>query len=354
MASADNNYILVTGGAGYVGSHCVVELLNSGHRVVVVDTNAAHEVIRRIEDITGKTCIFHKLDISDGDALRGLFLRYNFSSVIHLAALKAVGESARIPLKYYHNNVGGAIVLLEVMREFNVRNIVFSSSATVYGEPAIIPIPETCPTAPISPYGRTKTMVETIIHDVCDSEPGWNAVILRYFNPAGAHPSGKMGEDPRGVPNNLMPYLAQVAVGKRELLNVFGNDYASKDGTCIRDYIHVVDLAQGHLAALNKLNDSPGYVVYNLGTGVGYTVLDMVRAFSQVVGRELPYKIGPRRPGDVTDLTADPSLANRELNWRAQRSLEEMCRDLWRWQSNNPHGYDTDLSESPADHKEQL
>ncbi|KAL1921339.1 uncharacterized protein VTP21DRAFT_11055 [Calcarisporiella thermophila] len=349
--SIDDKIVLVTGGAGYIGSHTVVELLNAGHRVVVIDnlSNSSYEAIRRIEKITGLKCPFHKVDILDRTGMRKIFELYDIGSVVHFAGLKAVGESTQIPLSYYHNNISGTIVLLEVMKEFNVRNIVFSSSATVYGDPPIIPIPENCPTGSTNPYGRTKLFIEHIIRDLCTAESEWNAALLRYFNPAGAHKSGIMGEDPRGIPNNLMPYLAQVAVGKREYLSVFGNDYKTKDGTGIRDYIHVVDLALGHLAALNKLKENPGCVIYNLGTGTGYTVLDMVHAFSEAVGRDLPYKFTPRRAGDVTNLTADPALANKELNWRAERSLDVMCEDLWRWQSNNPHGYEGCPSDPPVE-----
>ncbi|KAI9272375.1 UDP-glucose 4-epimerase [Helicostylum pulchrum] len=343
--------VLVTGGAGYIGSHTVIELLNAGREVVIYDNlyNASYEAVRRIEKITGKTPIFYKADILDKKALLQVFERHAIDSVIHFAGLKAVGESTQIPLDYYYNNITGTIVLLQAMKEANVKNIVFSSSATVYGEPPVIPIPETSPTDAKSPYGRTKLFVEHIIRDLCNAEKGWNAGLLRYFNPAGAHPSGILGENPTGIPNNLMPFLAQVAVGKREFLSVFGEDYPTRDGTCIRDYIHVVDLAKGHLAALKKLEENPGCVEYNLGTGVGSTVLEMINAFIKAVGRDLPYKIVARRAGDVPNLTADPTLANKELGWKAELSLEDACASLWNWQSNNPNGLEGFPSEAPKE-----
>ncbi|GAA5795591.1 hypothetical protein HPULCUR_000952 [Helicostylum pulchrum] len=343
--------VLVTGGAGYIGSHTVIELLNAGREVVIYDNlyNASYEAVRRIEKITGKTPIFYKADILDKKALLQVFERHAIDSVIHFAGLKAVGESTQIPLDYYYNNITGTIVLLQAMKEANVKNIVFSSSATVYGEPPVIPIPETSPTDAKSPYGRTKLFVEHIIRDLCNAEKGWNAGLLRYFNPAGAHPSGILGENPTGIPNNLMPFLAQVAVGKREFLSVFGEDYPTRDGTCIRDYIHVVDLAKGHLAALKKLEENPGCVEYNLGTGVGSTVLEMINAFIKAVGRDLPYKIVARRAGDVPNLTADPTLANKELGWKAELSLEDACTSLWNWQSNNPNGLEGFPSEAPKE-----
>ncbi|CAO3654460.1 unnamed protein product [Mucor fragilis] len=343
--------VLVTGGAGYIGSHTVIELLNAGREVVIYDNlyNASYEAVRRIEQISGKKPHFYKADILDKKALLEVFSRHPIDSVIHFAGLKAVGESTQIPLDYYYNNITGTIVLLQAMKEANVKNIVFSSSATVYGEPPVIPIPETSPTDAKSPYGRTKLFVEHIIRDLCTAEKGWNAALLRYFNPAGAHPSGILGENPTGIPNNLMPFFAQVAIGKREYLSVFGNDYPTRDGTCIRDYIHVVDLAEGHLAALKKLEDNPGCVEYNLGTGVGSTVLEMVHAFEKAVGRELPYKITPRRPGDVPDLTADPAKANKELGWKVKFSLEDACASLWNWQSKNPEGLEGYPSEAPSE-----
>lgn len=341
----------MTGGAGYIGSHTVIELLNGGRNVVVYDnlSNASYEAIRRIEKITKKKVVFYKGDIMDKKALLEVFKRHPIYSVIHFAGYKAVGESTEIPLDYYANNISGTIILLQAMKEANVKNIVFSSSATVYGEPPIIPIPETCPTDAKSPYGRTKLFIEHIIRDVCTADKAWNAALLRYFNPAGAHPSGILGENPTGIPNNLMPYLAQVAVGKRDHLNVFGNDYPTRDGTCIRDYIHVVDLAKGHIAALTKLQENPGCVEYNLGTGIGSTVLEMVKAFNKAVGRELPYKITKRRAGDVPDLTADPSKANKQLKWKAEFTFDDACASLWNWQSKNPEGLEGYPAEAPPD-----
>ncbi|CEP12644.1 hypothetical protein [Parasitella parasitica] len=336
--------ILVTGGAGYIGSHTVIELLEAGREVVIYDNlyNASYEAVERIEKITGKKPIFYKADVLDKKALLEVFSRHSIGSVIHFAGLKAVGESTKIPLDYYYNNITGTIVLLQAMKEANIKNIVFSSSATVYGEPPVIPIPETSPTDAKSPYGRTKLFVEHIIRDLCTAEKDWNAALLRYFNPAGAHPTGQLGENPTGIPNNLMPYFAQVAIGKRDHLSIFGKDYPTRDGTCIRDYIHVVDLAKGHLAALKKLEDNPGCVEYNLGTGVGSTVLEMVHAFIKAVGRDLPYVITDRRAGDVPNLTADPTKANIELNWKAEKSLEEACASLWKWQQNCPEGLSKD------------
>ncbi|ORX48575.1 UDP-glucose 4-epimerase [Hesseltinella vesiculosa] len=344
--------VLVTGGAGYIGSHTVIELLEQGQQVVIVDNlyNSSYEAVRRIEQITNKKVTFYKADILDKQALREIFGRHpEISSVIHFAGLKAVGESTKIPLDYYYTNITGTITLLQVMKEVNVKNIVFSSSATVYGDPPIIPIPETCPIGSTNPYGRTKQFIESIIRDLCTAESDWNAALLRYFNPAGAHPSGILGENPLGVPNNLMPYLSQVAVGKREFLSIFGDDYPTKDGTAIRDYIHVVDLSKGHLAALKKLSEKPGCVEYNLGTGHGSTVLEMVHAFNKAVGRDLPYKIVPRRPGDVTNLTANPTLANNELQWKAEYDLDQTCASLWNWQSKNPNGLEDCPGEAPAE-----
>ncbi|KAF9356214.1 hypothetical protein BGX34_010029 [Mortierella sp. NVP85] len=378
---ASKQTILVTGGCGYIGSHTVLRLLESGYKVVVLDnlSNSSYESLRRVhklygisssQDIPLETLIpFFKVDILDRAGLSTVFEAHpEISAVIHFAGRKAVGESYRIPLDYYHVNIAGTVTLLQVMEEYHVRNIVFSSSATVYGDPTIIPIPEECPiVASMSPYGRTKVFLEHIIKDLCtaskmkqqslkdvesqdkdQNQPSkvWSAVLLRYFNPAGAHPSGIMGEDPQGIPNNLMPFLAQVAVGNLEKLSVFGNDYPTADGACIRDYLHVVDLAQGHVSALNKIEKEQAAGnrdcwAYNLGTGTGCSVFDMIKAFNKTVGRELPYVIAERRPGDVPNLTADPSLANRELNWKAEKTLDEMCADLWRWQRNNPHGYNT-------------
>ncbi|KAI8065238.1 UDP-glucose 4-epimerase [Gongronella butleri] len=349
---AQSQTILVTGGAGYIGSHTVIELLAEGFEVVIVDNlyNSSYEAVRRIEQIAGKKVTFYKADILDKQALLEVFKRHPaISSVIHFAGLKAVGESTKIPLDYYYTNITGTMILLQAMKEVNVKNIVFSSSATVYGDPPIIPIPENCPIGSTNPYGRTKQFIEHIIRDLCTAEGDWNAALLRYFNPAGAHPSGVLGENPLGVPNNLMPFLAQVAVGKREFLSVFGDDYPTKDGTAIRDYIHVVDLAQGHLAAMKKLADNPGCVEYNLGTGNGSTVLDMIHAFNKAVGRDLPYKIVARRPGDVTNLTANPSKANKELQWEAKYTLDETCASLWNWQSKNPNGLEDCAGEAPAE-----
>ncbi|ORZ07820.1 UDP-glucose 4-epimerase [Absidia repens] len=343
--------VLVTGGAGYIGSHTVIELLNDNQDVVIVDNlvNASYEAIRRIEQISGKKVTFYKVDILDKKALIQVFNQHTISSVIHFAGLKAVGESTQIPLDYYYNNITGTISLLQAMKEVGVKDIVFSSSATVYGDPPIIPIPETCPIGSTNPYGRTKQFVESIIRDLCTANKDWNAALLRYFNPAGAHPSGILGENPLGIPNNLMPFLSQVAIGKREYLSVFGNDYPTKDGTAIRDYINVVDLARGHLAALKKLSDRPGCVEYNLGTGNGSTVLEMVHAFSKAVGHDLPYKIVDRRPGDVTNLTANPSKANKELDWKAEVSLEDTCASLWHWQSKNPNGLEDCPGDAPSE-----
>ncbi|KAI9300935.1 UDP-glucose 4-epimerase [Cunninghamella echinulata] len=344
--------VLVTGGAGYIGSHTVIELLNNDYDVVIIDnlTNSSFEAVRRIETITNKKVTFYKVDILDYKALLQVFQQHpDIQSVIHFASLKAVGESTKIPLDYYYNNISGSITLLQAMKQSNVKNIVFSSSATVYGDPPVIPIPETSPIGPTNPYGRTKQFIESIIRDFCHAEKDWNAALLRYFNPAGAHPSGIIGENPLGIPNNLIPYLSQVAIGKRECLSVFGNDYPTKDGTAIRDYIHVVDLANGHLAALEKLNDKPGCVEYNLGTGHGSTVLEMVQAFSKAVGRDLPYKIVDRRPGDVTNLTANPEKANKELNWKAKYSLEETCASVWNWQSKNPNGFEDQPGDAPEE-----
>ena len=333
--------ILVTGGAGYIGSHACLELLQAGYEVVVVDNliNSKEESLRRVQELTGRKLTFHKVDLLDKEALRQVFAHSTFEAVIHFAGLKAVGESVLVPLRYYHNNLTGTITLCEVMQEYKVKNIVFSSSATVYGDPQQVPINEEAALAPTSPYGRTKWMIEEILKDVHRADHEWNVIILRYFNPVGAHPSGRIGEDPQGIPNNLTPYIAQVAIGKLPLLYIFGKDYPTVDGTGVRDYIHVVDLAQGHLKALEKLSERPGVVVYNLGTGRGYSVLEVIAAFEKVSGRKIRYKIVGRRPGDIAISYADPSKANRELNWKAERGIEEMCRDLWNWQSQNPQGY---------------
>jgi UDP-glucose 4-epimerase len=333
--------ILVTGGAGYIGSHTCVELLEGGYDVTVVDNlaNSKRESLNRVSELTGRSLEFHEVDLRDRDALVAVFLASNFDAVIHFAGLKAPGESVERPLAYYHNNLVGTLVLCKVMSEYQVKNLVFSSSATVYGDPHTVPILEDFPLSAINPYGRTKLMIEEILQDLAHADPAWNIVLLRYFNPVGAHPSGRIGEDPAGIPNNLMPFIAQVAIGRRPELNVFGNDYPTPDGTCIRDYIHVVDLAHGHTKALEFLRSRPGIVAYNLGTGRGYSVLEVVEEFGQAVGRPIPYKITGRRPGDAPISYADPSKAQRELNWSASRGLDEMCRDVWRWQSANPNGY---------------
>jgi len=333
--------ILVTGGAGYIGSHTCVALLEAGHEVVVVDnlSNSREESLRRVQEITGRTLAFHKADLLDRPALQGIFATGNIDAVIHFAGLKAVGESVSIPLRYYQNNLTGTIILCQVMAAHGVKNLVFSSSATVYGDPATVPIREDFPVGPTNPYGRTKLMIEEILKDLHASDASWNIALLRYFNPIGAHRSGRIGEDPAGIPNNLLPYIAQVAVGRLSELQVFGDDYSTPDGTGVRDYIHVVDLAKGHVKAVERLTDGPGVRVWNLGTGQGYSVLDMVRAMEQASGRPIPYKIAPRRSGDVAQCWADPAKALQELGWRAENGLEAMCADAWRWQSMNPKGY---------------
>jgi UDP-glucose 4-epimerase len=333
--------ILVTGGAGYIGSHTCLELLEEGHEVVVVDnlTNSKEESLNRVQEITGKTLLFNRVDLLDRPALMDIFRRHHIDAVIHFAGLKAVGESVQIPLKYYHNNITGTLILCEVMAEHSVKNIVFSSSATVYGDPVAVPLREDLPLGPTNPYGRTKLMIEEILKDLFVSDPSWNIALLRYFNPIGAHKSGRIGEDPEGIPNNLVPYISQVAVGRLQALKVFGNDYPTPDGTGLRDYIHVVDLAQGHLYALDRLSSGSGVITYNLGTGRGYSVLEVVSAFEKACGRKIPFQIVGRRDGDIAVCYADPSKANRELGWTAKRGIDEMCIDTWRWQSNNPHGY---------------
>lgn len=334
--------ILVTGGAGYIGSHTCIELINAGYDVVVADNlcNSSRESLKRVEKIVGKEVKFYEADIRDAKAMANIFANEDISAVIHFAGLKAVGESVAKPMEYYDNNINGTLVLCNAMRNAGVKNIIFSSSATVYGDPAFIPITEECPKGQCTnPYGWTKSMLEQILTDFHTSDSDWNVVLLRYFNPVGAHKSGTIGEDPKGIPNNLMPYITQVAVGKREFLGVFGNDYDTPDGTGVRDYIHVVDLAIGHVKALKKIEEKAGVCVYNLGTGNGYSVLDMVKAFSKACGHDLPYKILDRRPGDVAMCYADPAKAKAELGWEAVRGLDEMCEDSWRWQSNNPNGY---------------
>lgn len=334
--------ILVTGGAGYIGSHTVVELQNAGYDVVVVDNlvNSSEKVLERVEAITGKPVKFYKVDIQDREGLNRIFEKESIDSCIHFAGLKAVGESVEKPLEYYTNNIAGTLTLLDVMRKHNVKNIVFSSSATVYGNPAFIPITEECPKGQCTnPYGWTKSMLEQILTDLQYADKEWNVILLRYFNPIGAHKSGTMGENPNGIPNNLMPYITQVAVGKLKELGVFGNDYDTPDGTGVRDYIHVVDLAIGHVKAIGKLSENPGLKIYNLGTGKGYSVLDIVKNFEEASGVKIPYVIKPRRAGDIATCYADASLAKKELNWAAERDLKEMCEDSWRWQKNNPEGY---------------
>lgn len=334
--------ILVTGGAGYIGSHTVVELQNAGYDVIVVDNlvNSSEKVLERVKAITGKPVTFYKVDIQDKDGLNQVFEKENIESCIHFAGLKAVGESVVKPLEYYTNNIAGTLTLLDVMRTHNVKNIVFSSSATVYGNPAFIPITEECPKGQCTnPYGWTKSMLEQILTDLQYADKEWNVILLRYFNPIGAHKSGTMGENPNGIPNNLMPYITQVAVGKLKELGVFGNDYDTPDGTGVRDYIHVVDLAVGHVKAIEKLTENPGLKIYNLGTGKGYSVLDIVRNFEEASGVKIPYVIKPRRAGDIATCYADASLAEKELGWTAERDLKEMCEDSWRWQKNNPEGY---------------
>lgn len=336
--------ILVTGGTGYIGSHTVVELLDSGYEVVIVDNfyNSKPEVLNRIQDITGKDFKFYEIDIRDQEALDKVFSENQIEAVIHFAGLKAVGESVEIPITYYHNNITGTLMLCEVMQKHGVKKIVFSSSATVYGMDNKPPYTEDMPTSATNPYGRTKLMIEEILKDIYVSDNSWGISILRYFNPIGAHASGKIGEDPNGIPNNLLPYITQVACGKREKLYVFGDDYDTHDGTGVRDYIHVVDLAQAHIKALEKIISNTGVEIYNLGTGVGYSVLDVINTFARVNQVEVPYVITDRRPGDVATSFADPSKAFKELGWKAAKNLEDMCRDSWNWQKNNPDGYSSE------------
>ncbi|KAM9786835.1 UDP-glucose 4-epimerase isoform X1 [Syngnathus typhle] len=340
--------VLVTGGAGYIGSHCVVELIEAGYQPIVVDdcSNAIKgkagvpESLLRIQKFLDTSIEFHELDLLDKPALEGVFKKHSFSAVMHFAGLKAVGESVQQPLRYFKVNLTATMNLLEVMQTYGVHNLVFSSSATVYGDPQRLPIDEKHPVGNCSnPYGKTKFFIEEMIKDQCKADKSWNSVLLRYFNPIGAHSSGLIGEDPRGIPNNLLPYIAQVAVGRRQVLIVFGNDYDTPDGTGVRDYIHVVDLGKGHIAALKKLKDNCGCKVYNLGTGVGYSVLQMVDAMKKASGKDIPYKIAPRREGDAACCYADPRLAEKELGWKADFALERMCEDVWRWQSMNPTGY---------------
>lgn len=331
------------GGAGYIGSHTVVELLNKGYEVIIVDnySNSSPIAVERVKEITGKDVIAYNTDILDKDALREIFNKHEIEAVLHFAAYKAVGESVEKPLMYYHNNIEGTVSLLEVMTEFNVKKIVYSSSATVYGIENPSPLDETMPTlTATNPYGYTKIVNENLLKDVAYADNEWSVTLLRYFNPIGAHESGMIGEDPKGIPNNLMPYITQVAVGKLEELSVFGNDYDTPDGTGVRDYIHVVDLAKGHVKALDELLNHTGTNIYNLGTGEGYSVLDLVNAFEAATGKKIKYKVVARRQGDVAEVYANANLAQREINWKAEKSLEEMCQDSWRWQQNNPNGYE--------------
>jgi UDP-glucose 4-epimerase len=333
--------VLVTGGAGYIGSHTVLELLNAGHDVCVVDnlSNSSEESLRRVSELTGKAVDFRNVDILDKASLTDVVKGAGFDSVIHFAALKAVGESVAQPLRYYQNNITGTLVLCEVMQEQGVKSIVFSSSATVYGDPHTVPITEDFPLQATNPYGRTKLMMEYILTDLHVADPSFSVALLRYFNPIGSHESGRIGEDPAGIPNNLLPFVAQVAVGRREKVSVFGDDYPTPDGTGVRDYIHVVDLAIGHLKALEKLEASPGVLTCNLGTGRGYSVLEVIKAFEKASGKPVPYKLVARRPGDIAECYADPAYALEQLGWKADRGLDDMCRDAWNWQSQNPNGY---------------
>ncbi len=333
--------ILVTGGAGYIGSHTTVELIDAGHDVVVIDnlSNSKKLAIDRLEQITGRKIPFYEADVRDAKALSDIFDTHHIDAVIHFAALKAVGESVAKPIEYYTNNLVSTLTLLNVMRDKGCKNIVFSSSATVYGDPATVPITEDFPLSTTNPSGATTLMIEDMLRDVAKADASWNIAILRYFNPVGAHKSGLIGEDPAGIPNNLTPYITQVAMGKREILSVFGNDYPTPDGTGVRDYIHVVDLAKGHVKALEKLAQNPGIVTVNLGTGRGYSVLELHAAFEKVCGKPIPYKIAPRRPGDIAICYADPTKAYEVLGWKAEKAVDEMCEDSWRWQSMNPNGY---------------
>ena len=335
--------ILVTGGAGFIGSHTVVELQEAGYDVVVLDnlSNSSEKSLERVEKITGKKVPFYKADILDREALEQIFAAEKIEAVIHFAGLKAVGESVAKPWEYYENNIAGTLTLVDVMRKHGVKNIIFSSSATVYGNPAFIPITEECPKGQCTnPYGWTKSMLEQILSDIQKADNEWNVILLRYFNPIGAHKSGTIGENPSGIPNNLMPYITQVAVRKREKLGVFGNDYDTHDGTGVRDYIHVVDLARGHVKALKKVEEKAGLKIYNLGTGVGYSVLDIVKNFEEATGVKIPYEIQARRPGDIATCYSDAAKAREELGWVAQYGIREMCEDSWRWQKNNPNGYE--------------
>lgn len=334
--------ILVTGGAGFIGSHTCVELLNAGYEVVVIDnlSNSSEESLRRVEKITGKSLVFYKGDILDRPLLDRIFTENQIAAVIHFAGLKSVPESVHKPIEYYHNNLEGTLCLCDVMRAHNVKKMVFSSSATVYGNPDHVPVTEDMPLSTTNPYGSTKLIIERILTDIHNSDNDWSVALLRYFNPVGAHESGMIGENPNGIPANLMPYITQVAVGKLECLNVTGNDYDTPDGTGVRDYIHVVDLAKGHIKAVEKVLDSTGAQAYNLGTGIGYSVLDVVKAFEEASGKKINYRFAPRRPGDIASVYADPNKALKQLHWKAEKDILAMCRDAWRWQSQNPNGYD--------------
>ncbi|MFP8488225.1 UDP-glucose 4-epimerase GalE [Gracilimonas sp. Q87] len=333
--------VFVTGGAGYIGSHTVLKLLESGHKVIVIDnlSNSRYEAIKRVENLTGEKVVFYEEDLLNKDGVRKIFEDHQIDSVIHFAGFKAVGESVEKPLVYYNNNISSTLILCEVMQEHNVKNLVFSSSATVYGDAETVPITEDFPLSATNPYGRTKLFIEYILKDLHIADPAWNISLLRYFNPVGAHVSGLIGEDPNDIPNNLMPYISQVAVGKLKKLSVFGGNYPTPDGTGVRDYIHVVDLSIGHLKALEKLETNPGLIVHNLGTGKGTSVLDMIKAFEKASGKEVPYVITDRRSGDIAECYADPSKAEKDLDWKAERDIRQMCEDTWRWQSNNPNGY---------------
>lgn len=333
--------VLVTGGIGYIGSHTSIELLEAGYDVIIVDnlSNSDIIVLERIKELSGKTPKFYEIDINDKEKMEVVFKENEIDSVVHFAALKAVGESVEKPVEYYLNNIGNTLVLFELMKKYNVKNFVFSSSATVYGNPERLPIDEDCSLSVTNPYGRTKLMIEDMLRDICLADENLNVAILRYFNPIGAHKSGKIGEEPSGIPNNIMPYITKVAVGQLPHLNIFGDDYDTQDGTGVRDYIHVLDLANGHVKALEKLSENPGLVTYNLGTGRGYSVLDLVKAFSKASGREIPYKMANRRPGDIAACYANPEKAETELGWKAKYGIDEMCEDSWRWQSQNPTGY---------------
>lgn len=334
--------ILVTGGAGYIGSHTCVELLNSGYETIIVDNlyNSSSKAVDRIEKITQKKPVFYKADLLDKEALDAVFAKEKPDAVIHFAGLKAVGESVEKPIQYYQNNLTGTLNLVDCMKNHKVKNIIFSSSATVYGDPAFIPITEECPKgSPTNPYGWTKWMIEQVLTDLHTSDPAWNVILLRYFNPIGAHKSGLIGEDPKGIPNNLVPYVAQVAIGKRDCLNVFGDDYNTPDGTGVRDYIHVVDLAAGHVKAIGKFSEQPEVRIYNLGTGKGYSVLDILHAYEKACGHSIPYEVKPRRAGDIDTSYSECSKAKKELGWEAQYDVDDMCADSWRWQSMNPDGY---------------